>query len=77
VPLEECEALWEANKSVDHPDIGLPHGWHLNWARMPVPPPEAGPKLDVEVRRRIWKLPEPMRFERMYQNPQFWYDFLA
>jgi hypothetical protein len=23
VPLEECEALWEANKSVDHTDIDV------------------------------------------------------
>jgi hypothetical protein len=30
VRLEECEALWAANQSVDHPDVSLPHGWHLN-----------------------------------------------
>jgi hypothetical protein len=78
VPKEECGALWEANQSVDHPDISLPHGWHLNIARVPVPPPlEEGPKLDAEIRCHIKKLPEPMRYERMYQNPQFWYDFLT
>jgi hypothetical protein len=78
VPKEECKALWEANKSVDHPDVSLPHGWHLNRARVPVlPPPEAGPKLDAEISRRIRKLPQAMRYECKYQNPQFWYDCLA
>jgi hypothetical protein len=53
VPKEECEALWEAKESVDHPDISLPQGWHLNHARVPVPPPlEAGLKLDAEIHRR-------------------------
>jgi hypothetical protein len=52
VPLEECEALWEANESVDHLNIGLPHYWHLNRARVSVPPPpEPGPKLDVKICR--------------------------
>jgi hypothetical protein len=23
VPLEECDALWEANKSVDHADVDV------------------------------------------------------
>jgi hypothetical protein len=78
MPLEECEALWKANESVDHPNVGLPHDWHLNRARVSVPPPpEVGLKLDVEICRRNRKLPEPMRCERMYENPQFWYDFLA
>jgi hypothetical protein len=72
VPFEECEALWEANESIDHPNVGLPHGWHLNRVRVSVPPPpKAGQKLDVKVRRRIRKLPEPMCFERMYLNTQF------
>jgi hypothetical protein len=77
VPLEECEALWAANESVDHPDVGLLHGWHLNQARVPVLPSVAEPKLDVEIRCRIWNLPEAMGCDRMYQNCQFWYDFLA
>jgi hypothetical protein len=43
-----------------------------------VPPPlEVGPKPDAEMRRGNRKLPKPMRSERMYQNPQFRYDFLA
>jgi hypothetical protein len=72
VPKEECEALREANESVDHLDISLPHGCHLNRARVPVPPPpEAGPKLDVEIHRRIRNLSQVMRHDRMYQNPQF------
>jgi hypothetical protein len=36
--LEECEALWAANQSVDHLDVSLPHGWHVNPVRVPVPP---------------------------------------
>jgi hypothetical protein len=63
VLLKECEVLWAANKSVDHPYVGLPHGWHLNRARVPVPPSlEAGPKLDAEIRL------EAMRCDCMYQN---------
>jgi hypothetical protein len=27
VPLEECKQLWEYNESVNHPDVGIPHGW--------------------------------------------------
>jgi hypothetical protein len=78
MPKEECEAHWEANESVEHPNISLPHGWHLNCAKVAVPPPpEAGPKLDAEIRCRIQNLPDPMRYERMYQNPQFWYNFLT
>jgi hypothetical protein len=70
VPLEECEALWVANKSVDHLDVGLLHGWHLNQAKVPVPPSVAEPKLDAEIRRRIWNLPEAMqliRLKRIYK----------
>jgi hypothetical protein len=75
---EECKVLWEGNESVDHPDVSLPHGWHLNHARVPIPPPlEAGPKLDAEISHRVHKLPHLMRYERMHQNPQFWYHFLA
>jgi hypothetical protein len=36
VPLEECKQLWAANQSVDHHDVGLPHCWHLNRARVSV-----------------------------------------
>jgi hypothetical protein len=75
---KECEALWEANNSVENPDVSLPHGWHLNRVRVPVPPsPEAGPKLDTEMRHRVRNLLEAMRCDRMYQNRQFLYDFLA
>jgi hypothetical protein len=38
VRLEECEALWAANQSFDHPDVSLPQGWHLNRARLSVSP---------------------------------------
>jgi hypothetical protein len=31
--LKECEALWAANQSVKHPDVSVPHGWHLNRAK--------------------------------------------
>jgi hypothetical protein len=69
VPLEECEALWAANQSVDHHDVSLPHGWHLNRARVLVPPPPpAGLKLDAEIRRHNLNLPEALRFDRKYWN---------
>jgi hypothetical protein len=58
VRLEECEALWAANQSVNHPDVSLPHGWHLNHARVSVLlAPPVGPRLDAEIRRRISNLP--------------------
>jgi hypothetical protein len=38
VPLKECEQLWEANRGIDHPDVSLLHDWHLNRARVSVPP---------------------------------------
>jgi hypothetical protein len=61
VLLEECEQLWAANQSFDHQDVGLPHDWHLNRARVPVsPPPTAGPKLDAQIRRRIQNLPKTL-----------------
>jgi hypothetical protein len=76
VPLEECEALWAANQSIDHHHVCL--GWYLNRARVSVPPsPPAGLKLDAEIRRRIRNLPEALRLDRKYRNRQFWYDFLA
>jgi hypothetical protein len=62
---------------MDHHDVSLPHIWHLNRARVPVPPPSTGPKLDAEICRRIRNLPEAMRHDRKYRNRQFWYDFLA
>jgi hypothetical protein len=78
VPLEECKALWVANQSVDHHDVCLPHGWHLNRARVPVlAPPPTGPKLDAEIQHRIWNLPEVLRLDRKYRNRQFWYNFLV
>jgi hypothetical protein len=77
VRLEECEALWVANQSVDHSDVFLPHGWHLNRARVPVSPaPPVGPRLDAEIRRRIRNLPQSLREDRQYRNRRFWYDFL-
>jgi hypothetical protein len=67
VPLDECEQLWEANEGVDHPNVSLPHGWHVKRARVPVPQvPEKGPDLDAEIRRRIQNLPEHLRCERKY-----------
>jgi hypothetical protein len=52
VRLDECEVLWAVNQSVDHPDVSLPHDWHLNPARVLVPPaPLVGPRLDAEMRR--------------------------
>jgi hypothetical protein len=70
VSLEECEALWVANQSVEHHNVYLPHGWYLNRSRVPVPPPPsvAGPKMDAEIRRRIRNLPEAMRHDRKYYN---------
>jgi hypothetical protein len=60
-----------SKQSIDHHDVGFPHGWHLNRARVSVPPPSAGPKLDAEIRRRIRNLPEAMRHDRKYRNRQF------
>jgi hypothetical protein len=78
VYLEESEALWAANQSVDHLDVSLPHGWHLNRARVPVPSvPPVGPRLDAEIRCRIRNLPLALREDRQYWNRQFWHDFLA
>jgi hypothetical protein len=75
--LEECEELWVANQSVDRPDVSLPHGWHLNPARVMVPPPPPlGPRLDAEIRRCICNLPQSVREDRKYRNRRFWYDFL-
>jgi hypothetical protein len=65
------------NQSVDHPDISLPHGWHLNPARVSVPPaPLVGLRLDAEMHHRIRNLPQSPREDRQYRNKQFWYDFL-
>jgi hypothetical protein len=73
VRLKECEALWGANQSVDHPDVSLPHGWHLNPARVPVPPTlPVGPRLDVEMRCRIRNLPHSMREDHKYRNRRYW-----
>jgi hypothetical protein len=78
VPLEECEAVWAANQSVDHNDVFLPHGWHLNRARVPVPlAPPAGLKLDAEIRCRIRNFPQALREDRHYRNRQLWYNFLV
>jgi hypothetical protein len=74
---EECDALWEANQSVDHPDVSLPHGWHLNPSRVPVPPaPPVGPRLDAEMRHHIRNLPQSMQEYRKYWNMRYWWDFL-
>jgi hypothetical protein len=77
MPLEECELLWAVNQSVDHHDISLPHGWHLNHARVAVLlAPPVGPRLDAEIRRHIRNLPQSLREDRQYWNRKFWYDFL-
>jgi hypothetical protein len=60
------------NQSVDHPDVSLPHSWHLNPARVPVPPAPVGPRLDAEIRRRIRNLPQLLREDRKYRNIRFW-----
>jgi hypothetical protein len=73
VPLDECER-WRDGEGIDHNDVSLPTGWHLNRARAPIQP---GAKLTTEIRRRIRDLPEPLHCERKYQNEQFWYDFLG
>jgi hypothetical protein len=76
--LEECKALWAANQSVDHPDVSLPHGWHLNCDRMPVPPaPLVEPRVNAEIHRRICNLPQALWEDRHYRNRQSWYNFLT
>jgi hypothetical protein len=73
VPLEECETVWAANQSVDHNDVSLLYGWHLNRARVPVPStPLAGLKLDAEIRHRIRNLPQALREDRQYRNHQLY-----
>jgi hypothetical protein len=73
VRLEECEALWAANQSVDHPDVSLPHEWHLNPARVLVlPVPLVGSRLDAEMHCRIRNLPQSLQEDRQYRNRQFW-----
>jgi hypothetical protein len=37
VPLDECER-WRDGEGIDHNDVSLPTGWHLNRARAPVQP---------------------------------------
>jgi hypothetical protein len=66
MPLEECEQLWEANEGVDHPDVSLHHDWHLNFARVPIPP--------VPKEEPIWMRRYPAASKTSTSR---WYDFLA
>jgi hypothetical protein len=42
-----------------------------------LPAPPVGPRLDVEIRRRIRNHPQSVREDRLYRNRRFWYDFLS
>jgi hypothetical protein len=64
----ECEGRWRHGEGIDHHDVFPPSGWHLNYARVPVPPV---PKLTAEIYHSIRNLPEAMCLERKYQNEQF------
>jgi hypothetical protein len=37
VPLDECEQRWRDGEDIDHYDVSLPAGWHLNHARVSIP----------------------------------------
>jgi hypothetical protein len=57
------------SRSINHHDVFLPNGWHLNCPTVPVPPaPLAGPKLDAEIHRCIRNFPQALREDRQYQN---------
>jgi hypothetical protein len=60
VPLEECEQRWRDWEGIDHNDVYLPAGWHLNRARMSVP------QLTAEVNHRIRNHSEALRCDRKY-----------
>jgi hypothetical protein len=40
-------------------------------------PSSVGPKLNADIRHRIWNLHEALQLDRKYRNRQFWYGFLA
>jgi hypothetical protein len=63
---------------IDHHDVTLPAGRHLNMDRVLVPlVPKRGSKLTADGRCRVNNLPEATRFDRKYQNGEFWHDFLV
>lgn len=44
------------------PDVNMPHGWHLNPDRVPVPPVQAiGHAREVETHRRHAQIPSDLR----------------
>jgi hypothetical protein len=55
-----------------HHDVSLTTGWHLNHARVSIPPvPKLGPKLTMEIRHHVRNLPEALCLERKFHNEQF------
>ena len=63
IPVHQARWHWEYRQPLLYPDVMLPHHWHLDPQRIPVPAvPRTQRALDDEVRRRRAQLtPEQRR----------------
>ena len=63
VPVHQAEWHWRHRQPLSYPDVTLPHDWHLDPERIPVPPTPRSPRAHAEEVRRQWAflMPEQRR----------------
>jgi hypothetical protein len=73
VSVDECEQRWQDGEGIDHHDVSVPASWHLDWDMWYR---SRGCLSEVQVdgggMPPHLQPPESVRFEKKYQNEQFW-----
>ena len=80
VPVQQAEWHWQHRQPLPYPDVTLPHDWHLDPDRIPVPAaPRTARAHAEEVRRRRALLTPEQRLDKAYatDSPNWarWFAF--
>ena len=79
IPVHQARWHWEYMQPLPYPDVTLPHRWHLDPQRIPVPAvPRTQRAHDDEVRRRRAQLtPEQRRLSEYAADSPNWEAWFA
>ncbi|KAE8804263.1 hypothetical protein D1007_19840 [Hordeum vulgare] len=63
IPVHQARWHWQYRQALPYPDVNLPHGWHLEPDRVPIPVVSRSARAHAEEvrRRRALLTPEQQR----------------